>query len=134
MSLYTNSPSHHNYHQSHHTQHFTLFYESSSGDASEQMPPPPKKKKYLLTKLKQNMLQKRRAKATRFVTFALYMAGALPLSKHYNVTSSPLLLRLEAQLELETHFIIRYNSENWEANTIAVEGEEFARNWKTKAS
>jgi hypothetical protein len=50
-------------------------------------PPPPKKKNILLTKLKQNMLEKRRAKPTRFVTIALYTAGVLPLSKHYDVTS-----------------------------------------------
>jgi len=94
-----------------HTQHFTQFYESSSRDASQQKPKAPphlKKKNILLTKLKQNTLEKRRAKPTRFVTFALYMAGALSLSKHYNVTSFQQCSNPEAQLQLETQHIIRY--------------------------
>jgi hypothetical protein len=86
MSLYTNFPSHHNYQQSHHTALYTVLRKQQYGRKSTKAQRSPPKKKILLTKLKQNMLEKRLAKPTRFVTFALYMASALPLSKHYNVT------------------------------------------------
>jgi hypothetical protein len=113
MSLYINFPTHQDYQQFHHKQYFAQFYESSSQEAHEQTPNAPPKKTVLLTKLKQNTLQKRPAKPTHFATFTLYMAAVLPLSKLCNVTPfqqcrNKNSCKRAAQLVLETQDIIQH--------------------------